>query len=94
MQHRLYGLRGQDYVKEYKSLYQELQPEITKEFEALCQVKGTFTPEDLGKIVIKFQFPVKVMVEYLEGYGLLPKGTWTKLQYRGFKAKDIGVVWS
>lgn len=94
MQHRLYGLRGKAWTAEYKRLYEELCGQMLVKFHELYLASGNkFTPSDLGKMAIEFRLPVKTTAEFLEGYQLLPTGTWERLQSRGCKAKDIGVKW-
>ena len=94
MQHLLYGLRGKAYVKEYKKLYKELQNDIKKEYFEIVENPGKFTPLNLGELCRKYQIPVKVMDEWLPDFTDFPSGTWERLQWRGLKARDIGVVWN
>lgn len=94
MRHRLFGLRGSAYVGEYKRLYRELEPALRGAFEARKNAGGgRFTPRDLGAVAVEFRLPLTALSEFLEGYGLLPAGTWERLRDRGCKAKDVGVEW-
>ena len=93
MQHRLYGLRGQAYVKEYKRLYVELELEIRLAFEEIYSREKRFSLLNLGEMANRFKLPVKVISEYLDGYNLLKHDAWGLAKERGCKAKDIGVVW-
>ncbi|ACK73703.1 hypothetical protein PCC7424_5627 (plasmid) [Gloeothece citriformis PCC 7424] len=95
MQHLLYGLRGQAYIKKYRELFSSLREEIKLEFLQIVKQKQKFTRQDLGYLCIKFKIPVKVMDEWLPDISdrLYPTGTWERLQSRGCKAKDIGVEW-
>jgi hypothetical protein len=93
MQHRLSGLRGSAYVREFKRLLEELRSPITKDFKQIVESNGKFTPKDLGGLCIKYLLPVTVMDDFLNGYDLLPSGTWDRLREQGCKAKDIGVEW-
>ncbi|WP_293136266.1 hypothetical protein [Okeania sp. SIO3I5] len=102
MLHRLYGLRGKDYVKEYKRLYQELKQEITADYISIINETGKFTPKDSGYLCNKYSIPVKVMDDWLPDYTLeirneigtfYPSGSWERCQDSGIKARDIGVVW-
>lgn len=102
MLHRLYGLRGKDYVNKYKQLYQELKEKITADFISIVNETGKFTPKDLGYLCNKYLIPVKVMDDWLPDYTLevmnktgifYPSGSWERCQNSGMKARDIGVVW-
>lgn len=93
MQHQLFGLRGKAYVQKYKELYESLKEPIKTKFEEVKLNGNKFTPKDLGKLAVEFCLPVKVLSEYMEGYGLLPTGTWESLQARGCRVADLGVVW-
>jgi hypothetical protein len=93
MQHRLFGLRGSAYTREFKRLFRELRSPITQDFEQIVKSNGRFTPKDLGDLCIKYLLPVTVMDDFLSGYHLLPSGTWDRLRDRGCRAKDIGVEW-
>lgn len=94
MQHRLYGLRWQEYVRELKRLCVELRSPIEEEFRAVVERQGKFTPNDYGAMAMKFRLPLTVLSQYLADYNLMPSGSWERLQWRGCKAKDIGVEWN
>lgn len=94
MQHRLYGLRGQEYVREFKRIFQEEQELIREKFLEIKERNGgKFSAKNLGEMCNHFQLPVTVIDAYLSDLGLLPVGTWDRLKDRGAKARDIGVVW-
>lgn len=95
MQHKLYGLRGQNYVKEYKQLFNELQIPLAKRFKELVEAEGNFTPLMLGQLANEFQLPLTALDDYLASIPEInyPCGTWERLKDRGCKAKDIGVKW-
>ena len=93
MQHRLYGLRGKAYVREYKNLFEKLQEPLKQEFQAIVNNNGKFTPNHLGAIAVKFRLPVKVIDEFLAEICNYPSGTWERLQMKGCQTKDIGVKW-
>lgn len=56
--HRLYGLRGQAYVREYKRILAEDGDRIRQRFEEIRAEQGKFTPPDLGRLCVEFQLPV------------------------------------
>lgn len=93
--HRLYGLRGRAYTSKYKQLLLLLRSEIKEDFERIV-AEGKFTPKDLGQLCLKYRIPVKIMDEWLPDITerKYPSGTWDRLQDRGCKVKDIGVVWN
>ena len=95
VQHRFYGLRGQSYVKAYKEFLAQHGEGIAFCFNAIVEAKGKFTPQDLGFLCNEFLVPVKLMDDCLPSLSCLqyPTGTWERLQARGMKARDIGVVW-
>lgn len=95
-QHRLYGLRGAAYVSRCKEIYESDRDAILAAYNNLVKQRdGKFTPKDLGHLCNQFQLPVKVMDEFLPEITSRDyrAGTWQRLQDRGCKAKDIGVVW-
>lgn len=96
MQHRLYGLRGQTYVRKYKEIYQQEKDAIIKAFDELVSTEGKFSAKMLGKLCNQFKLPVTVMDEFLSEATNFryPSGTWDRLRDKGVKAKDIGVAWS
>lgn len=100
MQHRLYGLRGEAYIQEYKRLYTELAPEIKTEILKLKTSSGSFTIYDFGSLCMKFEIPAIVMDDYLNSIFPPPSdsffwgaGTWERLHSNGVKAEDIGIAW-
>ena len=92
-QHRLYGLRGQAYVKRLKEIYEADKEAIKDEFERIVDHLERLTPLSLGYLCNKFNLPVTVMDDYLSSLELIPSGTWERLKDRGCKARDIGVMW-
>lgn len=94
MQHRLYGLRGKDYINKRNEIFESDGVEIARAFSEIVSKSGKFTPPGLGKLCNQFLLPVTIMDKFLSDLGLLPSGTWQRLQDRGCKAKDIGVEWN
>jgi hypothetical protein len=95
MQHRLHGLRGNEYRVEKRRLRKLLNQNIKLEFDKIYQVEGTFTPRDLGRLANLLLLPLTVLDEFLPQATdyKYKTGTWDRLKDKGLKAKDIGVMW-
>jgi len=95
MQHRLHGLRGNNYRLEYKRLYELLKDELKIEFDKIYNSQNKFIPKDLGRLANQFLLPLTALDDFLNSAtdGEYPIGTWDRLKDRGLKARDIGVMW-
>lgn len=96
MNHRLYGLRGPSYVKEYKKILATERQLILEAFNAEILRAGTLTPRGLGRMAVSLRLPLTILDDCLPEItnGRYPSGTWERLRGRGVTANDIGVSWS
>ena len=101
MKHRLYGLRGTEFVKERDRFFEQIKDDSAKDFNQLVESNksesfpdGKFTPRNLGELCNKYRLWPKTLNEFLAQLNLLRSGTWEKLKERGATAKSLGVNWN
>jgi hypothetical protein len=92
-QHRFYGLRGKAYGLLKEKILKEESEVIAAYFYEIKDRTGEFTPKDFGAIAMHFRIPLTVMDDLLNKItnGEYPIGAFER---SGFKAKDVGVIWT
>lgn len=95
IQHRLHGLRGKAFVREYKRILAEESDSILAVFEQELNTYGKLTAKGLGRIAMATRLPLTVLDDCLPSItnNRYPIGTWERLRDIGFTAKGIGVEW-
>jgi hypothetical protein len=82
--------RGQAYGKAVRDVWVIASPALRARAQAIAKERGKFTIVDLAQVSLEFGLSFKLTAEFLEELGVLPRGTYDRLQRsRGYQVKTF-----